>query len=182
VLDDLGSVLEFLGKPEEARVRYGQALPAASPDLKVKILLKRAWLQAQSLPAPEYDRAREDFAEVVRLGAGNADAHAGLAYLRACQRKPVEAEREVAQALLHGGGDHLVLHNLACAYAELSRTGAQAKENQDVAIALLRRAVEVWRRGGAGPDERELIRQDEKAFAPLRDRPDFKKLLAGDGP
>jgi tetratricopeptide (TPR) repeat protein len=182
VLDDLGSVLEFLGRPEEARAWYGQALAAAPPDLKVKILMKRAWLQAQSLAPPDYDGAREDFAVVLRLDPGNADAHAGLAYLGACQRKPLDAQREAAEALLHGGGDYLVLHNLACAYAELSRTGGQTKEHQDVAVDLLRRAVELWRRGGAGLDERELIRQDEKAFKPLEARPDFRKLRAGDGP
>jgi tetratricopeptide (TPR) repeat protein len=181
VLDDLGSVLELLGRPGEARATYGQALRSAPPDLKVKILLKRAWLQAQSLAPPEYDRAREDFAEVVRLDPRNADAHAGLAYLGACQRKPLDAQREAAEALLNGGGDYLVLHNLACAYAELSRTGGQAREHQDVAVDLLRRAVELWRRGGAGPDERELIRQD-KAFQPLQAREDFRKLRAGDGP
>ena len=61
-------------------------------------------------------------------------------------------------ALLNGPGDYLVLHNLACIYAELSRTDrGQAEQHQDAAMALIGRAVEVWRRGGTGPNEIALI-------------------------
>ena len=47
-------------------------------------------------------------------------------------------------------------------------------------MALLQRAVEVARRGGAGPTEVGYIRWDA-AFTPLRGRPDFKQLVAGEG-
>ena len=45
-----------------------------------------------------------------------------------------------------------------------------------MAIALLRRAIAQWRRGGKGPNEIDLIR-GESAFKSLRNREDFKKLL-----
>ena len=54
---------------------------------------------------------------------------------------------------------------------------ARATEFEDLAIEHLRRALELWRRGSAGPDEVQLI-QDEPAFhAGLRARPEFQELL-----
>ena len=86
-------------------------------------------------------------------------------------------------ALLHGGGDYLVLHNIACVYARLSQTdAARAVECEDLTIDHLRRAVELWRKGGSGPDELQLI-QDESAFhARLRARPEFQQLLRPPAP
>jgi Flp pilus assembly protein TadD len=179
VLDDLGSVLEGLGEPAKALDAYTQALAAAPPrDLEAKILSKRGWVLAQSPGPAQREKARKAFAALLHLEPHSADARAGLGYLAALHKSPAEAQREAAHALLNGaGGDYLALHNLACVYAELSRTDkSQAKQHQDVAIALLRRAVALWRRGGPGPNEIDLIRRDS-SFEPLQDREDFKQLL-----
>jgi Tfp pilus assembly protein PilF/tRNA A-37 threonylcarbamoyl transferase component Bud32 len=181
LLDDLGAVLELLGEPEKALPLYERALRTAPPELKVKVLLRRGQILGLSLRPPQPDRARDDYAAVLRLDPGNAEAHAALGYLHAQQRSVGEAQREAAEALLHGGGDYLILHWVACIYAELSR-GEQAKEarqrHQDLAIELVRRAVELWQSGKRGPNELTLI-QEEEAFHPLYDRPEFKKFLPG---
>lgn len=179
VLHDLGSVLEMLGDPKQALDLYAQALAAApAPDLKAKILSKRGWIFAQSLNPPEPEKAREAFTALLHLDLEphNADAHAGLGYI-VLRKSPAEAQREAVLGLLHGSGDYLALHNLACIYAELSQTdNGQAKQHQDVTFALLRRAVALWRRGGTGPDELRAIRE-EPSFGPLRNTEEFKKLL-----
>jgi len=178
LFDDLGSVLELLGEPEKASALYERALKTEAPtDLKVKVLLKRGWLRAQSLTPPQHDKAREDFAEALRLGPRNAEAHTGLGYLLALQKLPAEAQREAAQALLRGAGDYLTLHNVACIYAELSSFDkGQANQHAEMAIALLRRAVELWGRRKVGPNELALIRV-EKSFELLRKRQEIQELI-----
>jgi tetratricopeptide (TPR) repeat protein/tRNA A-37 threonylcarbamoyl transferase component Bud32 len=174
VLHDLGAVHELLGEPEKALDFYAQALDAKpSRALEVKIHSKRGWLLAQS---SEPDRARESFAAILRLEPNSADARAGLGYVAARSKAPTEAQREAAQSLLNGAGDYLMLHNTACVYAELSRSEKdQKKQHEDVAIALLQRAVELWRRDGVGPDEIDLIRRDP-SFDSFRDRLKFDRL------
>jgi Flp pilus assembly protein TadD/tRNA A-37 threonylcarbamoyl transferase component Bud32 len=178
VLQDKGMVLEGLGKPVEALVAYDQALKAAPPrDLEAKIQSKRGWILAQIPGRPQQEKAREAFHALLRLEPQSADARAGLGYLAALGKSPTEAQREALHGLLNGSGDYLALHNLACIYAELSQSDkAQAKQHQDVAMALLRRAVELWRRGGRGPNELDLIRRDS-SFDSLREREDYKKLF-----
>ena len=179
VLHDLGSVLELLGEPAQALDVYTQALAAAPPrDLEAKIFSKRGWIFAQSLERPRPEKAREAFAALLRLEPHSADAHAGLGYLAVLRKSPTEAQREAFHGLLNGSGDYLALHNLACIYAELAQTDkGQAKQHQDVALALLRRAVVLWRRGGTGPNEIDLI-LGERSFDPsLRKREEFTKLL-----
>jgi len=177
---DLASVLEQLGESAKALDFYAQALAAAPPrDLEAKILSKRGWIFTQSLKPPQPEKAREAFTALLRLDLAphNADAHAGLGYLAVHRKSPAEAQREAFHGLLHGSGDYLALHNLACIYAELSQTDkGQARQHQDTAIALLRRAVALWRRGGTGPREIDLIRE-ERSFVPLRNREEFNKLL-----
>jgi tetratricopeptide (TPR) repeat protein/tRNA A-37 threonylcarbamoyl transferase component Bud32 len=178
--DDLGSVLELLGRPEGALAAYAEALKTAGPKLKVKVLSKRGWLYAQAFGPPRVDRAREEFTRVLRLEAQNADAHTGLGYLWARQHRPAEAQREAAAALLHGAGDYLALHNVACIYAELSQVDpGQSGQHAEMAVSVLRRAVELWGRRKVGPNELALIRE-ERSFEPLRGRPDFSQL-AGEG-
>jgi tetratricopeptide (TPR) repeat protein/tRNA A-37 threonylcarbamoyl transferase component Bud32 len=177
LFDDLGSVLELLSEAERAIPVYEQALKAAPPGLRVQVLLKRGLIYAQS-PAG-YGKARGDYDAALRLDPRSAVGHAQLGYLHVLQRSPGEAQREAAQALWHGGGDYLILHWVACIYAELSRLDpGQAQKHQDLAMDLIRRAVALWQSGGAGaPDEMALIRE-EPAFAPLKkDRQDFRDLL-----
>jgi len=69
---------------------------------------------------------------------------------------------------------------VACIYAALSRASDdQAPAHQEAAIALLRRAIALWKRAEAdekpGPSEIDLIK-GEPAFQPLRDRADFQQL------
>jgi len=182
VYDDLGSVLQLLGACDRALAAYGQALAGAPQDhknLQVRAHNKRGWIYAQDLQPPQYDKARNDFAETVRLDSKNAEAHTGLGYVWARQKRRIEAQHEADRALLWGGGDYLVLHNAACIYAELSRMDkGQAGEHQDMAMDLLRQAVELWRPDAAGPtNEIDLIRK-EPSFEPLKGRADFKKLVA----
>jgi len=70
---------------------------------------------------------------------------------------------------------------VACIYAELSRADSQqGRASEDLAIALLRRAVDLWRENGTGPDETELIRQDlSQGVFPdsMSKRPEFEALL-----
>ena len=52
-------------------------------------------------------------------------------------------------------------------------------KDPDGAIRVLRRAVDLWKRDRAGPNEVRLI-VAEPAFPPsLRARPDFQKLVKG---
>jgi tetratricopeptide (TPR) repeat protein len=181
LFDDLGSVAQRLGEWDDALAAYAEALRTAPPDLAVKVHTKRAWVYAQSLEPPQLGKARDDFAEAVRLDPAHADAHAGLAYVRALGGAPAEAQREGALALLHGGDDYLILHNVACVYAELSRVDrGQSRQHQDMAIDLLRRAAELCRRAGDGVKEVDNIRA-EPSLRVLSTRQDFKQLIAGSG-
>ena len=153
--------------------------PQDLKDLRARVHNKRGWIYAQNLHPPQFDKARDDFAETVRLDSKNAEAHTGLGYVLARQNRRIEAHHEADRALLWGGRDYLVLHNAACIYAELSRLDkGQAGELQDMAMDLLRQAVALWRRGTAGPaNEIDLIR-NEPSFEPLKGRSDFIKLVA----
>ena len=143
----------------------------------VKLLIKRGWAFGNLTPA-QYEPAEEDFARALKLDASNAEAHTGLGYVRACREAPADAQHEAAAALLHGGGDYLILHNIACIYARLSRSDKKRETAyQDLTIDLLRRAVDLWGRREAGPDERDLIAR-ESAFPPaLKAREEFRRLL-----
>jgi Flp pilus assembly protein TadD len=177
LFDDRGAILEHLRKTPEAIRAYDQGLTLSSED--VKLLLKRA-AAFGNLNPPEYEKAEADFARVVRLAPTNAEAYAGLGYVRACREAPADAQRAATQALLHGGGNHLILHNVACIYARLAETDKERRTAcEDTAIDLLRRALELWGRREAGPNERTLI-QNEGAFkSGLDKRPEFRQLLRG---
>jgi tetratricopeptide (TPR) repeat protein len=181
LFDDLGSVAQLLGEPEQALAAYEQALATAAPDLAVRVRTKRGWIAVLSLRRPEYDRAREEFAAAIRLGPGHADAHAGLGYVLALQKSPGEAQREAAEALCHGADDYVILHNVACVYAQLSLVEkGQARLHQDVAMDVLRRAVASCRRAGDGDAELQNIQLDP-SLRVLDGRPDLRKLLNGEG-
>jgi tetratricopeptide (TPR) repeat protein len=168
-------VLERLNLVKEAITAYTQALKL-DPE-NTKILNQRGWLQVS---LRQNELARADFAKVVHIDPANAEAHSLLSYVLACQKKSAtEVRRQASQALLHLSGPHpnLVLYNVACAYAELSRTDKEHKtELEDLAIALLQRAVEVWsEQGRKGLNQIELIKNDP-ALKPLGGRAEFKKL------
>jgi tetratricopeptide (TPR) repeat protein len=177
VWGDVGAVLEHLGRVPKAIQAYSEGLEQAPGD--VRLLVQRGWACERE---GRYERAAADFARAVQLDFRNAEALTGLGYLHARRHRCAEAQWAAAQALLHGPSDYLVLHNVACIYALLSQADtSRAAGHQDMALRLLGQAVELWRQGGAGPDEVELIRR-EPAFDPsLRARPEFKRLSSGRG-
>ena len=173
LLDDFGAVLEMAGRPREAIGAYTQGLEIAPKD--VKLLVKRGWALAA---LQQYDKAQDDFARVIHDHPGHAVAHAGLGYVHACRNRNAEAQREANLALLHGAGDYLVLHNIACIYAELSAVdNPRLQEYQNLALDELGRAVELWKREPATLDEQELIEGESAFRPPLRARPEFQRLL-----
>ncbi|HEV3081873.1 MAG TPA: protein kinase [Gemmataceae bacterium] len=170
--DDFGAVLQTLGQAPAAIVLYTKALEQEPGNSKA--LAKRGWAQAGQ---KQYDKARADFAAIIKDHADHAEAHVGLAYVAACQNKQAEAFREANLALLHREGDFLILHNVACVYAELSEADSgNEKQFQDLAMDQLRRAVELWRREVSTLDEIALIK-GEPSFRPsMRARADFRRL------
>ncbi len=177
LFDDLGALLEHAGRLDQAIVAYTRGL-ALAPDF-AKLRIKRGWAWEQ---LNQHQKASADFAAAVQVAPDNAEAHTGLGYVQALSKLPRDAQREADLSLLHGSDDYLVLHNVACIYAALSKTeNAQAASYQDVSIALLRQALKLWKKSAAGPNELDLIK-GEPAFEPIRGRKDFQELLrtAGD--
>jgi len=173
VYADLGSVLENLGQIDRAVAAYSSAIRLEPLDAQSRI--NRGWAYQK---LGNYEQSRADFDAVLRSDPTSAEAHAGLGYVEACQKSYGEAPQEAARALLYGADDYLILHDVACIYAEMSRTDvSRESEQQNVAIAILAQARELWLSGKSGPDEIQLIEQ-EPAFPPsLRARSDFQKLL-----
>jgi tetratricopeptide (TPR) repeat protein/tRNA A-37 threonylcarbamoyl transferase component Bud32 len=174
LFEDLGAVREHQGRLEDAISAYTMGLELAPDDTRLR--LQRGWACER---LAQHDRALADFVAAIRGDCRNAEAYTGLGYVQVGLKSPEQAQRAAAQALLHGEGDYLILHNVACIYARLSQADdGRSTEHLDMTMALLQRAVELWKRKAAGPDEIQLI-QDEPAFSPaLRARPDFQKLIA----
>ena len=174
--DDLGAVMEHAGRLDQAIVAYSRGI-ASAPDF-AKLRIKRGWAWEQ---LNQHEKASADFAAAARTAPDNAEAHTGLGYVQALRKLPRDAQREADLSLLHGGDDYLVLHNVACIYAALSQTDAvQANAYQDVSIALLRRALKLWKKAATGPNELDLIKA-EPAFKPIQGRKDFQELLQSAG-
>ena len=75
----------------------------------------------------------------------------------------------------------MVLHNVACTYARLSQGDATRRvEHENLAISLLKRAAVVSRQNALGPDADELHKIHSETWFPqaLRERPEFKRLIA----
>jgi Flp pilus assembly protein TadD len=173
LFDDFGAVLEMAGRPLEAIDAYTQGLEIAPND--VKLLVKRGWAL---VGLNQYEKARDDFAKVINDHPDHAEAHTGLGYVHACRNRSADAQREANLALLHGAGDYLVLHNTACIYAELSEADSKRlQEYQDLALDELGRAIELWSREPATLDEQELVKEEPAFRQPLRERPEFQRLL-----
>jgi Flp pilus assembly protein TadD len=176
LFDDLGAVLEHAGRLDQAIVAYSRGI-AIAPDF-AKLRIKRGWAWEQ---LNQQGKASDDFAAAARAAPDNAEAHTGLGYVHALRKLPRDAQREADLSLLHGGDDYLVLHNVACIYAALSQSdSAESNAYQDVSIALLRRALKLWKKSPNGPNELDLIKA-EPAFKPIRGRKDFQELLRSAG-
>ena len=168
---DLGAAREAQGNADAAIRAYDRALALQPQDVGIRI--DRAW-DLQKLN--RLSEARADFQEVVTHHDADAQAHAGLGFVQACQGNYDDARQEAAQAMMYGANDYLILHNVACIFAQIAQTSAAGRTNsQDAAITILRRAVDLWRASDAGPDELVLIRC-ERAFDALRARSEFRQL------
>jgi tetratricopeptide (TPR) repeat protein len=173
LFDDLGVACERCGRVADAIQAYSQGLELA-PD-QIKLRVKRGWAY---ILAAQDRKGQADFAWALRHDPTHPWARAGLGYAHARLNAPGGAEVESLYALLHGADDYLVLHNLACIQVRLSLLPAdQAASRQELAIALLHRAIECARQQNAADDEVEQIRR-ESDFEPLRSRPDFQRLVA----
>ncbi len=177
VYDDFGAVLEQLGKNKGASEAYSKGLELAPKD--VKLLVKRGWVYAQ---LRQYEKAHEDFATAIAAQPDHAEAHAGLGYAQACRKSRAEALRQANLAVLRGGGDYLILHNVACIYGELAEVDpSRTKEYEDLALDQLQRAVELWARDRSTLNEIHLIKGESAFHKSLRARPEFRKLLRDEG-
>jgi Flp pilus assembly protein TadD len=174
VYDELGAVLEFLGRVPEAITAYTEAVRAQPKE--ARLLVKRAWAHEKR---NAYKNAEADFLAALVIEPNHAEAHAGLAYILACLGKADDgASLHAIEAALHGSGDYLVLHNVACVFAKLAELEpARTRQHEDVTLALLRRELELWRRDRAGPDPLAIIRNEAAFGDALRSRPEFRNLL-----
>jgi len=172
--DNLGAVLEDLGQVPAAITAYTEAIKY-SPE-EARLLVKRGWAHEK---LQQFNEALADFTAALQLEPTHAEAHAGVGYIQACRgQAPGAASRHASEAVLHGSGDYLLLYNVACVYGKLSeRDPKRARAYQDLALLYLRRVVELWRRDRQGPSPIPLIRSDPAFPPPLRERPEFDKLL-----
>jgi tetratricopeptide (TPR) repeat protein/tRNA A-37 threonylcarbamoyl transferase component Bud32 len=175
VFDDLGATLEQCGRVQDAVSAYTRGLELAPDD--TLLLVKRGWALEQ---LNRLEDAEGDFAHAIRVSPKYAEAHTGLGYIRARRELKPDAQREADLAILHGADQYIILHNTACIYAVLSQSDKPRKtEHQDMAIALLQRAVELWRQAATGRSEIELIQKEAAFPQELRNRPEFQQLLNG---
>ena len=95
LFDDLGAMLEQ-DERLEGEVRLKAAVAAYSKGLELRptdvlLLIKRGWAWDG---LGQGDKALADFQAALRQEPNNAEAHAGLGYLRAVAKLPVEAQQE----------------------------------------------------------------------------------------
>ena len=174
---DLLALPDLMGQVQTAIANYSRQLESAPDNLQLRN--QRGWAYVS---ARQFDHAAEDFQEVLQRSPQNAEAHTGLGFLLASRGERTEAERAAARAILYGGNNYLVLHNVACIYGELSRTESERTvECENMALAALERAVARYRQDPRGPDEIALLRQ-EPAFPRARRRTEFQRLLASPDP
>ena len=176
IFDDLGAMLEHMGKADEAIAAYSKGVAFAP--LSVKLRNKRGWAYEGF---GRHNEALADFAAAAKANPENGEAHTGLGYVRALLKQVSDAQREADLALVHGADEFLVLHNVACIYATLSEgLGNAAPRYQEVAIAVLKRAIAKWKTPETPLNEIDLIKA-EPAFKSLRGRADFQALIAPEG-
>ena len=171
LFDDTGAMLEHAGRVKEAVLAYSKGLERA-PTTPSSGSARWAY-EAFG----RHNDALTDFKAAARSDPANAEAHTGVGYERSLLKLPNDAQLEAELALLHGAENYLILHNVACIYASLSENADhQATDYQDVAMALIQRAVKVWKQGEANPSEIDLIKS-EPAFKTLHGRADFQELI-----
>ncbi|MGO9114376.1 MAG: protein kinase domain-containing protein, partial [Thermoguttaceae bacterium] len=152
---------------------------AALKDLRIKILNLRGWTYAQRLDKPDYEKASGDFAQVlnIQLDPQNAEAYSGLGFVYARQGQIQDAQSVAGLALAYGAGNDLVLHNVACIYAELSVSDKPFAElHAQMAIKYIRRELELNPKGLVDVKKEAEV---GGSFCTLRNREAFMDLVKG---
>jgi tetratricopeptide (TPR) repeat protein len=171
----LGAALHSLGKLQEAIAAYSRGLVLDADRVPLRNL--RGWAYAAT---QQFELARADFAEALRLEPDNPESHTGLGFAMAEGEAADDAQTQALAATLSGADNYLVLHHVACIYGRLSQSARTNKvEYEDMALAALKRAVALSRQNPAGPDEIALMRQETAFPDSLRARPEFERLLSG---
>lgn len=171
----LGAVHELRRAPNVAIDAYTRGLELDPKDTQLRNM--RAWVHANS---HELDAAQSDFEAILDSAPDNAEAHAGLGFVLADLGREDDSRREASVALLAATDNHLLLHNIACIYGRLSSAKPErCDEYENLAIALLQRAMSISRSSPRGLDANEitLLRNGSSFPDSLKRRPEFGGLL-----
>ncbi len=156
--------------------QYSKQLESAPDDVATRNM--RGW---NYVKLKRYDLAADDFRKSIELAPEDAEAHTLFGYLMALQGDETASEISATKGVLYGGQSYLVLHNVACIYAELARASSiqpkQRIEYEDAALAVLARAIKLAHQNPAGVDLIEIIR-NEPAYQSLKERTEFQQMLA----
>jgi tetratricopeptide (TPR) repeat protein len=180
---NLGNIIRDSGKPAESLEWFAKAIGALAPihereprDLNTRRFLRNGY----GGRAKAQDRLRH-FAEAIRdwdkaIELSPKEEQPWLRALRATSRvnagQVAEAVAEVAELTSSSSWNANQWYDFACVYAVASSKIAGKKaEYSDRAMALLQQAVK------AGWKEAAYMKKDPD-MDPLREREDFKKLLA----
>jgi tetratricopeptide (TPR) repeat protein len=181
LFNDRGAIWDKAKQFTRAETEYSRGLDIDPTDVNLRN--NRGWVYYE---LKQYDKARDDFAiaaqrtpDSPREFIARAESHSGLGLAYAALGAPVEALQEAGRAwmfLERGRADHhIVWHNIACIYGELSKASDDKQFNRydELALEFLRRAVK-----SGGQSSRDRIER-EKQFFPewLRDKDEYQRLL-----
>ncbi len=170
---EVTAIKDLLGQSTEAIQAYSERLAKAPTDMETRML--RGW---NYVKLRKFDLAQADFDVAVQQMMDDGEAHAGLGYVLAMKGDRMAAELEATKAIMYGADGFLVLHNVACIYAELADSQQQLQKHyEDLAITMLQRAVSLARQTTSGVNEIEVIRQEEAFHESLKMRAEFRQLL-----
>jgi tetratricopeptide (TPR) repeat protein len=182
---ELGALVDNPRQADLAIKYYSQGL-AIDPG-HLRLLINRGWAAARF--KKNYQQAQEDFTRAAKVpdnhrdAAGiRAEAHAGLGFVHARSKAVADARTEAALALLYGANNYIIVHNVACIFAELALVEpAQARAHEDVALEHLRRGVLLWEKDRRGISAQMLMKLEAArgSFHSLKARPEFQELLRG---
>jgi tetratricopeptide (TPR) repeat protein len=157
ILDNLGDVVRFVGRTAEAKGLYEESLDLAERELQNTKLLDHRTARIHAIR-----RRGLIFRDLGNFAASAADFRQAL---RTCDHLPAAQIYEFETACCHGA-----LASLA-GRPNSGVTAAEAEVESESAIKSLRNAIS---HGYRNVNEFRI----EPAFDSLRDRNDFKKLIA----